>query len=93
MIFEFPPEKAEKLFEESPTPGDTVVIKGEKHLITAVDIVNRSKVVIQTDRYREVMYYEDLKDESIDWDELSQGFLQNENETDFLNQGRLAYNE
>jgi len=83
---EYNAELADEAFDELPQPGDEIE---EGMLITRVDIINQSKLVLKLTPKREVRRFDDFADPSVDWKELPKRFLEQNKDTGFVDKQSL----
>lgn len=85
MIVEFNSETADEEFDEMPEVGDEIkTFKGES-IITAIGVVNESKLLLKAKPKKGVRRFDDYTDHSVEWDELPDKFLEEESkDSDFV---------
>jgi hypothetical protein len=77
---------ADNRFDEMPEVGDTIEIWNEEYLIVRVAVCNESSLHLKLEQVKEVKRYEDPCDPSATWENLSERFLENDNQS-FIDQG------
>jgi hypothetical protein len=89
MYHEYRAKSADEKFDELPEVGDEMEYRDETHIIHRVEVVNDSAIHIKTEPKRDVRYIEDVHHDSLEWEDLPERFLEDEQDVNFLDKNSL----